>query len=270
MKTNDKSHDREKLIILLDLDGTLTNPVINNTYTFIKLFYRFNRSLTKLQFLNILIRATRVLEKLLTKAKLSSIVSVDGILITILFFGTNRQKLKYFALLWTYILLKLYQYNEILLFIKYLLKLNSIKVIMLTACTEEPACTISKLLGFHHCIARKFVALGNLIITVKDLANIATYKYSRFVELLNTMLKESNTANRRTYNIYIADIDSIRAELNFISRGISEGILDLVLLYDRKLGINKLYASKDDEIFQYIKDLYKLTIKNGKIEKGIC
>lgn len=94
---------------------------------------------------------------------------------------------------------------------------------MFTACSEMPACVIAELLGFHYCIARRFITIRGLIIATKDFEDVSTFKYSKLIKLLNTF--------KSAYmKIYIVDMESVKSEFRLIT----SGLFDFVLIYTKQ------------------------------------
>jgi len=204
------------VLLLADLDGTITKSIVNNTYTFAKLFLKSRRD-PRAIIMRALFAVLPTLSKLLILMRLNKVISLDAFLITALFFGIRREELKRFSYTWLFALLKSNLINvHTLAYINKLveryerLALN-VKKIMLTACTEEPACTIAKLLKFDYCIARQFHTLRHVIVSVKDHEDIPFFKYHKLTKYLEQL--DLNVVN----TLYIADIYSLKAEMPFIS-----------------------------------------------------
>lgn len=212
------------IILLVDLDGTITDPAINNTYNFIEIFYKVHKMNKRILLLNFLFRNILVIRRFISIFKLGKVFSIDGILISVLFFGIKKQKLEIFSHVWSKILSKASLFNaDIMFFIEQAKKMKNIKLIMFTACSEMPACVIAELLGFHYCIARRFITIRGLIIATRDLEDVSTFKYSKLIKLLNTF----KSAYRK---IYIIDIESAKSEFRLIT----SGLFDLVLIYTKQ------------------------------------
>lgn len=219
------NQDPNTVLLLVDLDGTITRSVLNNTYTFVRMFLKFRRD-PRAVVMHALFSVLSVIGRLLTVMRLTRVISLDALLITTLFFGIRREELKRFAYSWFLTLLRLGLINSPIL--AYINKLPegyskqglSVRRILLTACTEEPACTIAKLLKFDYCIARGFHELRHVIVSVKDREDIPFFKYRKLSRYLEQ--HEPNVVKA----LYITDIYSLKAEIPFVS----SGMLDFVII----------------------------------------
>jgi len=238
MLANDKQN-LNTVLLFIDLDGTITKSTVNNTYTFVRIFLKLRKD-PRVIVMRVLLTMLSITGKLLTYMRLSRVISLDAFLITVLFFGVRREELKRFAYIWLLALLKLGLVNtHILIYINKLVKeyeklgLNTRKV-LLTACTEEPACTIAKLLKFDHCIARRFYTLRHAIISVRDREDIPFFKYCK----LNRYLEQHRPNVVKA--LYIVDIYSLKAEVPFISSGMFDSVIVLAKESDGVISVIRL------------------------------
>lgn len=104
------------IILLVDLDGTITNSEINNTYNFIEIFYKIHKMNKRISLLNFLFRNILIIRRFISIFKLGKVFSIDGILISVLFFGIKKQKLEIFSHVWFKILSKASLFNADIIF----------------------------------------------------------------------------------------------------------------------------------------------------------
>lgn len=197
----DNSDMYSHIVIFVDLDGTITSSRINNTYHFTMAYYKINRHTIGLLFFLFLLNITKILTNLF--ALFGFDLDWNVIFISVLFWGHNINKLKYFSYIWFKSLLRLNFINLKLLEKLNYFKRRGAKVIMLTSCPELPACIIAKLLRFDACFARRFATKSNRVIALldKESASMLKLKY-----LLQIKYFEKKT------NIYILDKMSTQAE----------------------------------------------------------
>jgi len=200
------------LVVFIDLDDTITTSKINNTYHFIKLFYKIRGDIARLLLYEFVIRIMLFINKviytlrMLLKLSNTSSTSMDTILLSILFVGYNVELLKEFSIKWVYSLLKLRLFNEkILRWIRFL-KGNGAKLVLLTACTELPACVIAKYLGFDTCFARRFITKWSIVMGMKDVESIPILKLKNIIKF-KKMLSCNNVCV-----VYIVDKTSASVE----------------------------------------------------------
>ena len=202
---------RTFLVVFVDLDGTIVVPQINNTYQFIKLFAKVKRDTLRYLLYSFVLMAMPFIStiywlsrKVLGLSK--NIVSLDALMITLLFAGVNVRSLREFSIKWVHSLVRLRLINKkVLKLIKYF-KRNKAKLILLTACTELPACVIAKYLGFDICLARRFLIKWDIILGVRDADDIPLLKLKKIARLRNLLpIKE-------VYTIYVVDKSSASIE----------------------------------------------------------
>jgi hypothetical protein len=201
-----KDMNKECLVIFVDLDATLTDSTINNTYDYIKAYYLWclrNKFLAE-AILEIVKGIALILILIMRKLHLSSI-DLDTLLIDVLFLGHNTRMHHAFSLYWTYILLTRRKINiRVLALLENLKRLcitrKHCEIYLFTCCTEYPACIIANKLSMK-CLAREFKSLGEIIIGLKDKGACWVVKGIKLLKIIFTYsLKKLNCAF-----IYITD-----------------------------------------------------------------
>ena len=180
-----------------DLDGTLVDSSINNTYHFILLYAKTNEYNLRTKIYFILIKFLPLISRIHRLLRLDRFkVSIDSILITVLFFGYKVEDLIRFSSYWIHALKTRAKLRKISLgYINYC-KLKGYRTILLTACTEIPACILAKYLGLDDCFARRFKIYKGMIIGLKDYEPTPLLKLKFLIES-----KELKNA----FKIYIVD-----------------------------------------------------------------
>jgi hypothetical protein len=213
----EKDINKECMVIFVDLDATLIDSTINNTYDYIKAYYLWylrKRFLAKAIF-EIMKRIVLILILIMQILHLSS-VDLDTLLINILFSGQNVRRHHTFSLYWTYMLLTRRKINiHVLTLLENLKRLcttgKHCEIYLFTCCTEYPACIIANKLNMK-CLAREFKSLGEIIIGLKDKGVCWVIKSIKLLKIIFTYnLKKSNC----TF-IYISDRASICHEKRFL------------------------------------------------------
>lgn len=199
----------ENCIVFVDLDGTLTDLRINNTYHFIKAYYVWKRKRFRLLISNTIFNPgiIKILEKITKVLSLFKInVSTDGILIYILTVGLPRDELLTFSLQWIKILAKLGLFRDFLTKLIDTLQNRGCKMYLLTGCTEFPACVIACFYKFNGCFSRKFkIHKSSIIVGLEDYSNIEELKY-KFISRIR------HVSRNKKLNIYICDQESMKNE----------------------------------------------------------
>jgi len=155
--------DREQ-VAFIDLDGTLTRPNINNTFDFLNgyLWYRY-RMLGVLRY-----KLTGFIVNAFTKMfGLNEHVS-RKLFLTLCLFGTRKERLYEYAVRYW---LKIVRENLNFALFNLIIKLRRegyTRFFLATACTEIPACTVARFLGFEDCVATKFKYIRNLVVGVLE------------------------------------------------------------------------------------------------------
>jgi len=151
-------------LLFVDLDGTITSPKINNTFDFIKSFYKYYN--IHLYYVKIVILVILSLIIVVIPIRILKI-KIRRFQIMIMFKGLDVNQLKDFAeTYWINIV-----YNnlnrEVIKIIDYYKK-RKFRVIMLTACTEIPARIIAKKLKFNDVISTNFIIDNNKVVGIKN------------------------------------------------------------------------------------------------------
>ena len=149
--------------LFVDLDGTITQSRINNTFDFIWYFYRFNqyKSTTKMKI--ILKRMFDIVSLIFPFME----EKIRGFQILTLFRGLDVDHLKKFAEEhWIKEVYRNLNKNVLDLISSY--RKKGYRIVMLTACTEIPARIIGKNLNFHDVISTTFIVRNNKIEGIKE------------------------------------------------------------------------------------------------------
>lgn len=147
--------------LFVDLDGTITQSRINNTFDFIWYFYRFNRYKTKMKI--ILKRMFDIVSLIFPFME----EKIRRFQILTLFRGLDVDHLKKFAE--EYWIKEVYRnLNKGVLDLINYYRNKGYRLIMLTACTEIPARIIGKNLNFHDVISTTFIVRNNKIEGIKE------------------------------------------------------------------------------------------------------
>lgn len=130
-------------------------------------------------------------------------ISLDSILITILLFGFSIYDIKSFSLTWLKILISRRLFNEkVIEYIRITKNKNNAEVYLLTACIEYPACLIAKMLSLDKCFGKRFITVGNRIITVEPF-----HSY-----ILKAKFLKRAGLNEDSEKIYVLDLHSALVE----------------------------------------------------------
>lgn len=184
-------------IILVDLDGTIVNERINNTFDFLREYLRYRYKIVGIIRYKLAVMFISLISNL-TKNE----IFLRNLSITLCVIGVNiRDFVKFAVKCWLPYVLRNINV-DVLNFIRKL-EHKGYTPIMLTACIEVPATLISKYLGFKMCIATKLRFFGPLIIGISE----DTYGHLKFASASRLLgFKQVQQA------IYIADEASIAAE----------------------------------------------------------
>ncbi len=157
--------DFNKPLLLVDLDGTITNIKINNTFDFLKYCYDRKFGEVGLILYTILNIITSTLMKILSLFQHHRNYDVEEALLLLVhlrvlsIFGLNYQTLMRYSYEWVAKVLKEGSLRvDILLLIK---KWNA-KKILFTACIDVVACTYARILKFDGCLARSARLSSNI------------------------------------------------------------------------------------------------------------
>jgi len=184
-------------LIIVDLDGTLTLPHVNNTFDFLKLLLFENYGI--LGYVKYII-ASRIVS-ILNKVSRNEI-ALRRVYITLLSFGIKYNTLVRYALeRWIPRIIP-YLNMELIKAIEELKK-KGYRVILATACIEIPAKIYCKLLRLDDCISTELKILHGMVIGVST----DTYGFLKFITLLRRYSMKS-----LVNAIYIADKSSVNIE----------------------------------------------------------
>jgi phosphoserine phosphatase len=138
--------------VFVDLDGTITNQSLNNTFDFIRAFLAFKEDKIRLL-------VYRVIAKILDCVLLTHNQKVSNYVrrlrIKLLFYGQDKIAIDSFAKTFWITHVKKYLNIEVVNFLKEL-KNEGYTLILLTACVETPAKQIAEQFAFDDCICTKF------------------------------------------------------------------------------------------------------------------
>jgi phosphoserine phosphatase len=155
-----KEHDSlNQEMAFFDLDGTIINSCINNTFDFIKMYFEYNNKYLRLnleKIYRILIMFLPLNEHFKWK-----------ILIYLMFCNLNYKDLINFADD-IYINKIFKKFNDEVINKIRLYKEKNYKLILLTSCTEIPAKTIASYFNFDECICTLFKKRNGKIIGVEE------------------------------------------------------------------------------------------------------
>ncbi|MEM4489333.1 MAG: HAD family hydrolase [Desulfurococcaceae archaeon] len=149
-------------LALIDLDGTVVDEKINNTFDFLREYLRYRYGVIGVARYKLAMILTSLSSKVIRNE-----VFLRKLFITLCTFGLNIKDLaKYAIKCWLpYILNNLN--IEVLNFLRSL-KQEGYTLIMLTSCIEVPAMLISNRLGFKKCIATRLRLFGPLIVGISE------------------------------------------------------------------------------------------------------
>ncbi|MEM3986925.1 MAG: HAD family hydrolase [Desulfurococcaceae archaeon] len=209
---------KQRLIVFVDLDGTIVDTSINNTYDFIKFYFRSQKKYFKLLLYKILFKIFPIISVVINLTHLNKIISIDGIFTTLLFIGCKVHSLEEFAINWINFLNQKSLFNEEVLELINYFKRNGAKVYLLTACTELPAKLLGEHLRFDGILSRRFIIKKGIILGVRDLESISQLKLKYIRKIKGIVLEKS-------FIIYIVDEVSASLELRKLSN-----LIDIVII----------------------------------------
>lgn len=206
---------RSVLAVFVDLDGTLTQSHVNNTYTFINLLIHSRATHLRRKIYKIVFRLSLAIISLYNLLKMGLLsISLDSIFITMFLFGFDIYEIKRFSSHWLKVLASKKLINEkVLEYIRHLRNMGA-KIYLITACIEYPACLIVKTFSIDKRFGRGFIAIGRYVVAVNPLS-----PHPLKARFLN---QEHLSGNRR--KIYILDLRSAIAEKKFL------GIFDEIII----------------------------------------
>jgi len=184
-------------LALIDLDGTVVDEKINNTFDFLREYLRYRYGVIGIVRYRLVVVFTSFLSKVIKNE-----VFLRKLFITLCTVGLNIKDLvKYAIKCWLpYILSNVNV--DVLNFLRSL-KHEGYTLIMLTSCIEVPAMLISNRLGFEGCIATRLRLFGPLILGISE----DTYGHLKFESARRLLgCKQVQQA------IYVADSASIAIE----------------------------------------------------------
>lgn len=199
------------IVVFVDLDGTLIDPKVNNTYDFISfLYYCRLRSLALLKLVMfIMARISYMIAIMLSKLRVK--MDTSTIFISSALFCSNLKRLESLSLYWLYLLLrKKFLRTDV---IKKIIKIEKmspsrVEVYVLTCCVEYPACIIAEKLGYK-CLSRELRKKGGITVGLKDIQPCYITKAEKYANTIKSVIKE---CLQRPYTIYIVDKESARSE----------------------------------------------------------
>ncbi|HPR42072.1 MAG TPA: HAD family hydrolase [Candidatus Methanofastidiosa archaeon] len=184
--------------VFFDLDGTVGGPKLNNTFDFIENYLVYKKR-----------RASLVRKYILTA--ISRMLPMGGrrrraFLIASFFKGLSYDELRQYSEC-CYMPLFMTHANEKVLEIVQREKGDGKRIVLLTACTEIPARTISESLGFDECIPTTFRTADGRIEGVGD---------DTFNDLKISALERAGLAHVMQQSDYY--VDDIEAESGLVGR----------------------------------------------------
>jgi len=180
----------------VDLDGTITNKGVNNTFDFLRsYFYSYGI------FGIIRYYLAKLASGLLGKLAGNEVIS-RRLFLALCTFGLRRSRLCDYAVRQWLKLIKIHINSTVLDLIRKLRE-QGYSLIMLTSCIEIPSCSIADSLDFEQCIATKFRYLGDLIIGISE---------DTHGQLKLQVAREKYGSNFLKHSAYIVDLESAKIE----------------------------------------------------------
>jgi len=142
-----------------DLDGTITNSELNNTFDFIDHYYVFNKCRKRLIKRCVLTLISKYLPMKMSKKR--------KILLKTFFKGINIKELEKYCISYYLPIFDMYTNKEVLTSISRE-RVKEKSIVLLTACTEIHASIIAKELGFDECIYTSFRTENGIIKDIKE------------------------------------------------------------------------------------------------------
>jgi phosphoserine phosphatase len=184
-------------VLFVDLDGTITDPSVNNTFDFLKSYLYGNYGILGIIRYHLSGLISKLLYKLVKDEALSR-----RLYLVLCTFGLKKSELRKYATKYWLKLVKNHMNDDVLILIGRL-RDQGYSPILLTSCIEIPACQIAKFLKFEECIATRFRYLGDLIVGIAE----DTYAYLKF-----QVVRGKYGSRIFRHAIYIVDLESAKME----------------------------------------------------------
>jgi hypothetical protein len=204
-----------RVLVFVDLDGTLVDPKVNNTYNFISfLYYHRLRSSTLLKLIMFIMTTfSYIVAAMLSKLHVK--MDTNMVFVSIVIFCFRSKTLRLFSLYWLHLLLKkkLIRTNVIkrIIEIKTLFP-GRVEVFVLTCCIEYPACLLAEKFGFK-CLSRELRKKGGIVLGLKDIHLCYITKAAKYANVIKAFIKE---CSQRPFTVYIVDGASANDEKHLL------------------------------------------------------
>ena len=199
------------LLVFVDLDGTLVDPKINNTYDFILFLYLYKIRSPRLVKLMLFLITKYLYILAIVLSKLQVKVDTYTVLISIVFCCFSSKTLRTVSLYWIHLL-----FRERLIrtdIIKQVTRIKTsfpgkVEVFVLTCCVEYPACLLAEKFGFK-CLSRELRKKGDLVFSLKDAHLCHITKAEKYVNIIKLFIK---LYSQKPFTVYILDDASANNE----------------------------------------------------------
>jgi len=200
-----------RVVVFVDLDGTLINPRVNNTYDFIQFlnYYRLRNPILLKLLTFIMSKFSHIIAAVLSRLRVK--IDTSAVFINTMFFCLDLRLLKAVSLYWFHLLLikKLVRTDVMKRIIKIeTLSPSRVEVYVLTCCIEYPACLIAEKLGYK-CLSRELRKKGGIVLGLKDMQPCYITKMVKYANVIKLFIKEYS---QRSFTVYIVDEESAKNE----------------------------------------------------------
>jgi hypothetical protein len=200
-----------RVVVFVDLDGTLINPRVNNTYDFIPFlnYYRLRNPILLKLLTFIVTRLSHAIAVVLNRLCVK--IDNSAVFINTMFFCLDLRLLKAVSLYWLRLLLvkKLVKTDVMKRIIEVeALSPSKVEVYVLTCCTEYPACLMAEKLGYK-CLSRELRKRGDIVLGLKDMQPCYITKIVKYANVIKLFIKEYS---QRPFTVYIVDEESAKNE----------------------------------------------------------
>ena len=200
-----------RVVVFVDLDGTLINPRVNNTYDFIQFlnYYRLRNPILLKLLTFIMSKFSHIIAAVLSRLRVK--IDTNAVFINTMLFCLDLRLLKAVSLYWFHLLLikKLVRTDVMKRIIKIeTLSPSRVEVYVLTCCIEYPACLIAEKFGFK-CLSRELRKKGGIILGLKDIQLCYITKAVKYADVIKSFIKR---CSQRLFTVYIVDEASANDE----------------------------------------------------------
>lgn len=200
-----------RVVVFVDLDGTLISPRVNNTYDFIPFlnYYRLRNPILLKLLTFIMTRFSDAIAVVLNRLRVK--IDTNAVFINTVFFWLDLRLLKAVSLYWLRLLLakKLVRSDVMKRIIEVkTLSPGKVEVYVLTCCIEYPACSIAEMLGYK-CLSRELRKKGGIVLGLKDMQPCYITKIVKYASVIKLFIKKYQ---QRPFTVYIVDEESAKNE----------------------------------------------------------